>query len=33
MDNSRIDSLMRFKVEGDLLFLVFVGQDRPDEQD
>ena len=24
---------MRFKVEGDLLFLAFVGQDRPDEQD
>jgi len=24
---------MRFKIEGDLLFLAFVGQDRPDEQD
>ena len=24
---------MRFKVEGDLLFLAFIGQDCPDEQD
>lgn len=24
---------MRFKIEGDLFFLAFVGQDRPDEQD
>ena len=31
--NSRIYGLVRFKVEGDLLFLAFIGQDCPDEQD
>ena len=32
-DNSRVDGFVRFKVEGDLLLLAFVGQDRSDEQD
>ena len=32
-NSSRVDRLVGFKVEGDLLFLAFVGQDRSDEQD